>query len=230
MRAELGRPGLQFLSPEQYDQLLTMHGSIMLLLFATPLVFAFANLVLPLQIGAPDFGWYAYAPLSTGAHTPGSGANLWISGLVVAGVGTILGAVNMLTTIVCLRAPGMTMFRMPIFTWSIFVTSLLILVAFPTLTYNAWHSWRYGRLALRDDPWGPRQLAGVGDVLAAAAAQLRAAAPDPLRAPGLRAALPAPEGAPGGRGPCRPAARGRARVPRTPTPPETPAAAARLSR
>src|SRR5207237_2235240 len=54
MRAELARPGLQFLSPEQYNQLLTMHGSIMLLLFATPLVFGFANLVLPLQIGSPD--------------------------------------------------------------------------------------------------------------------------------------------------------------------------------
>jgi cytochrome c oxidase subunit 1 len=167
MRAELARPGLQFLSPEQYNQLLTMHGSIMLLLFATPLVFGFANLVLPLQIGAPDvafprlnsfsywlylfgslmvmasfvtpsgapdFGWYAYAPLSTAVHTPGAGANLWIAGLVVAGLGTILGAVNMLTTIVCLRAPGMTMFRMPIFTWSIFVTSLLIIVAFPALT------------------------------------------------------------------------------------------------
>jgi cytochrome c oxidase subunit 1 len=167
MRAELGRPGLQFLSPEQYNQLLTMHGTIMLLLFATPLVFAFANLVLPLQIGAPDvafprlnsfsywlylfgsldvmvafltpggapdFGWYAYAPLSTAPHSPGVGGNLWITGLVVAGLGTILGAVNMLTTIVCLRAPGMTMFRMPIFTWSIFVTSLLILFAFPALT------------------------------------------------------------------------------------------------
>src|SRR3954462_4952915 len=167
MRAELARPGLQFRSPEEYNQLLTMHGSIMLLLFATPLVFGFANLVLPLQIGAPDvafprlnsfsywlylfgsltvmasfvtpagapdFGWYAYAPLSTAAHTPGAGANLWISGLIVAGLGTILGAVNMLTTITCLRAPGMTMFRMPIFTWGIFVTSILILVAFPPLT------------------------------------------------------------------------------------------------
>ena len=54
MRAELARPGMQFLSPEQYNQLFTMHGTIMLLFFATPLVFAFANLVLPLQIGSPD--------------------------------------------------------------------------------------------------------------------------------------------------------------------------------
>jgi cytochrome c oxidase subunit 1 len=54
MRAELARPGMQFLSPEQYNQLFTMHGTIMLLLFATPILFAFANFVVPLQIGAPD--------------------------------------------------------------------------------------------------------------------------------------------------------------------------------
>src|SRR5262249_57931696 len=54
MRAELARPGLQFLSPEQYNQLFTMHGTIMLLFFATPIVFAFANYIVPLQIGAPD--------------------------------------------------------------------------------------------------------------------------------------------------------------------------------
>src|SRR5690606_20217727 len=54
MRAELGRPGLQFLSPEQYNQLFTMHGTLMLLMFATPLFFAFGNLIMPLQIGAPD--------------------------------------------------------------------------------------------------------------------------------------------------------------------------------
>lgn len=55
-------------------------------------------------------------------------------GLIVAGLGTILGAVNMITTVVCMRAPGMTMFRMPIFTWNIMVTSILILIAFPLLT------------------------------------------------------------------------------------------------
>src|SRR3954454_6930450 len=54
IRGELGRPGLQFLSPEQYNQMFTMHGTIMLLLFATPIVFAFANYIIPLQIGAPD--------------------------------------------------------------------------------------------------------------------------------------------------------------------------------
>jgi cytochrome c oxidase subunit 1 len=167
MRGELAQPGLQFLSPEQYNQVFTMHGTIMLLLFATPLFLAFGNLIMPLQIGAPDvafprlnafsywlylfgslivgltlvtpggapgFGWTAYTPLSEAVNSPGTGANLWIAGLVVGGVGTILGAVNFVATIVCLRAPGMTMFRMPIMTWNTLVTSLLVLLAFPILT------------------------------------------------------------------------------------------------
>ncbi|MCE6995459.1 cytochrome c oxidase subunit I [Saccharothrix sp. S26] len=167
MRGELAQPGLQFLSNEQYNQLFTMHGTIMLLLYATPIVFGFANFILPLQIGspdvafprlnafsywlylfggliavsgfltpagAPDFGWTAYTPLSGAMHTPGVGADLWITGLAVGGLGTILGAVNMITTVICLRAPGMTMFRMPIFTWNIFITSILVLIAFPILT------------------------------------------------------------------------------------------------
>ncbi|HSV64696.1 MAG TPA: cbb3-type cytochrome c oxidase subunit I, partial [Mycobacteriales bacterium] len=167
MRGELARPGLQFLSQEQFNQLFTMHGTIMLLLFATPLVFAFANLVLPLQIGSPDvsfprlnafsywlflfgglivlagfltpggaadFGWFAYAPLNNAVNSPGAGGDLWIVGLIVSGLGTILGGVNMVTTVITLRAPGMTMFRMPIFTWNILVTSVLVLLAFPILT------------------------------------------------------------------------------------------------
>jgi cytochrome c oxidase subunit 1 len=167
LRAELTLPGLQFLSNEQYNQLFTMHGTAMLLFYATPIVFGFANLVLPLQIGAPDvafprlnalsfwlflfgalialsgfitpggaadFGWTAYTPLTDAIHSPGPGGNLWIFGLGVGGLGTILGAVNMITTVVCMRAPGMTMFRMPIFTWNILVTSILVLVIFPILT------------------------------------------------------------------------------------------------
>ncbi|SHG39550.1 aa3-type cytochrome oxidase subunit I [Streptoalloteichus hindustanus] len=167
MRTELARPGLQFLSQEQFNQLFTMHGTVMLLLYATPIVFGFANYVLPLQIGSPDvafprlnafsywlflfgslitlsgfitpggaadFGWFAYTPLSDAVNSPGVGADLWLAGLTVSGLGTILGAVNMITTVVCLRAPGMTMFRMPIFTWNILVTSLLVLMAFPILT------------------------------------------------------------------------------------------------
>ncbi len=134
---------------------------------ATPILFGFANFVLPLQIGAPDvafprlnalsywlflfggvitvsgfltpggaadFGWFAYTPLSSAIYSPGAGGDLWIAGLTVSGLGTILGAVNMVTTIVCLRAPGMTMFRMPIFTWNVLVTSVMTLIAFPILT------------------------------------------------------------------------------------------------
>jgi cytochrome c oxidase subunit 1 len=167
IRSELARPGAQFLSNEQYNQLFTMHGTIMLLLYATPILFGFANFVMPLQIGSPDvafprlnafsywlylfggiiavsgfltpggaadFGWFAYTPLSDALHSPGVGADMWITGLVVGGLGTILGAVNMITTIICLRAPGMTMYRMPIFTWNILVTSILVLLAFPILT------------------------------------------------------------------------------------------------
>ncbi|MER7283114.1 cytochrome c oxidase subunit I [Dactylosporangium sp. NPDC000244] len=167
MRAELARPGLQFLSTEQYNQLFTMHGTIMLLLFATPLVFGFGNFLVPLQIGAADvsfprlnalaywlyltgglitiagfaspggaadFGWFAYAPLNSEPSSPGVGSDLWTMGLVVAGVGTVIGAVNMITTVVTLRAPGMTMFRMPILTWNIFITAIMVLMAFPVLT------------------------------------------------------------------------------------------------
>jgi cytochrome c oxidase subunit 1 len=170
MRGELARPGLQYLSQEQYNQLFTIHGTIMLLFFATPMVFAFANLVLPLQIGAPDvsfprlnafsfwlflfgglmvlagfltpggaadFGWYAYAPLTDPINSPGVGADLWFVGLTVSGLGTILGGVNMITTVVTLRAPGMTMFRMPIFTWNILITSLMVLLVFPILAAAA---------------------------------------------------------------------------------------------
>jgi cytochrome c oxidase subunit 1 len=79
--------------------------------------------------GAADFGWTAYTPLSDAIHSPGAGGDLWITGLILAGLGTILGGVNMITTVVCMRAPGMTMFRMPIFTWNILVTSILVLMA-----------------------------------------------------------------------------------------------------
>ncbi len=166
MRAELAAPGIQLVSHEQYNQLFTIHGTIMMLLFATPMFAGFANAVMPLQIGSPDvafprlnaftywlfllgglmvvsgfivpggaasFGWFAYAPLNGPVFSPGPGGDLWIMGLVVAGLSTILGAVNFIATIVCLRAPGMTMFRMPIFSWNVLFTSILALLAFPVL-------------------------------------------------------------------------------------------------
>ncbi len=167
IRAELAEPGLQVVdNPDQYNQLFTMHGTIMLLLFATPLFAGFANALMPLQIGAPDvsfprlnmfaywlylfggliagagfltpggaaaFGWFAYAPLSDSTYSPGLGGDLWVFGLALGGFGTILGAVNFITTILTMRAPGMTMFRMPMFTWTVLVTSILVLIAFPAL-------------------------------------------------------------------------------------------------
>ena len=72
-------------------------------------------------------------PLSDAVNSPGVGGDLWIMGLYMAGIGTLLGSVNFVTTIICLRAPGMTMFRMPIFTWNILVTSILVLIVFPIL-------------------------------------------------------------------------------------------------
>ena len=170
IRAELFFPGMQFLSNEQFNQLFTMHGTVMLLLYGTPIVVGFANYIMPLQIGAPDvafprlnalgfwlfsaggvimlsgfltpggaasFGWTMYMPLADKIHSPNVGADLWILGVGIGGIGTILGAVNFVTTIICLRAPGMTMFRMPIFTWNILVASVLILLIFPLLTAAA---------------------------------------------------------------------------------------------
>ncbi|MBK0329839.1 cytochrome c oxidase subunit I [Brachybacterium halotolerans subsp. kimchii] len=167
IRAELWEPGLQVVvSKDQYNQLFTMHGTIMLLMFATPLFNGFANYFMPLQIGAVDmafprlnmfafwitlfgslivlagfltpqgaasFGWFAYAPLSDTTFTPGLGGDLWVFGLGLQGFGTILGSVNFITTVICMRMPGMTMFRMPIFTWNVLITALLVLMAFPPL-------------------------------------------------------------------------------------------------
>ncbi len=167
IRAQLAAPGLAVVpTPEVYNQLFTMHGTIMLLMFATPLFAGFANALMPLQIGAPDvafprlnafaywlynfgsliavsgfitpggaasFGWTAYSPLSASAYSPGLGGTLWVMGLAMSGFGTILGAVNFVTTIITMRAPGMTMFRMPIFSWNILITSLLVIMAFPVL-------------------------------------------------------------------------------------------------
>jgi cytochrome c oxidase subunit I len=166
MRAQLFGPDTHIVSDQQYNELFTMHGTIMLLLFATPLFVGFANEIMPLQIGSPDvafprlnlfsyyaflfgglillasfvapggaaaFGWYAYSPLTSSVASPGIGGDMWIMGLTLSGFGTILSGVNFVTTIVCMRAPGMTMFRMPIFTWNVLVTSIMVLIAFPVL-------------------------------------------------------------------------------------------------
>ena len=167
MRTQLASPTNTFLTTEFYDQAFTIHGTLMMFFYATPLMFGLGNYLVPLMIGAPDvsfprlnalgywlnlfggltviagfftasgpadFTWIAYAPLSEAVHAPGPGADLWIIGVGLAGIGTVIAAVNLITTVVCLRAPGMTMFRMPVFVWNMAVTSLLVLMAFPVLT------------------------------------------------------------------------------------------------
>lgn len=166
IRTQLFAPGLEVITADQYNQMFTMHGIIMLLMFATPLFAGFANVILPLQLGAPDvsfprlnafafwlytfgsliafsgfltpqgaasFGWFAYVPLSTTTFSPGVGSDLWVLGLGLGGFGTILGAVNFITTIITMRAPGMTMWRMSVFSWNVLVTSILIILVFPVL-------------------------------------------------------------------------------------------------
>ncbi len=168
IRAQLFEPGLEIIpTKEQYNQLFTMHGTIMLLMFATPLFAGFANVLMPLQIGAPDVAFprlnaFAYwlflfgsliavagflTPAGRRRRSAGSrisrsrprrsrrasAATSGCSASASRGFGTILGAVNFITTIITMRAPGMTMFRMPIFTWNTLVTSILVLMAFPVL-------------------------------------------------------------------------------------------------
>ena len=167
MRTQLASPNNTFVSEATYNQWFTMHGSIMMFLFAGPFAFGLANYLVPLHIGAPDmafprfnalsywlylggglimvsgfltsrgaanFGWFAYAPLNEAIHSPGPGADLWIVGVALTGFSGIFTAINLVTTIFCLRAPGMVMFRVPIFTWNMLVTSFLIIMAFPVLT------------------------------------------------------------------------------------------------
>ena len=168
IRAQLANPDSTFLSQHTYNEMFTMHGSLMIYLFVGPVAFGgLANYIVPLQIGAPDmafprlnalsywlylgggtlmmmgflttgsaadFGWVAYAPLSNSINTPGAGPDLWIVALVLTGFSAIFTGVNLVSTIYYLRAPGMTMFRMPIFTWNMLVTGILILIAFPVFT------------------------------------------------------------------------------------------------
>ncbi|HEX7134897.1 MAG TPA: cytochrome c oxidase subunit I [Iamia sp.] len=167
IRVELYSPGTQLVEPGAYNQVFTMHGSVMIYLFIVPMAFGLANYLVPLQIGAKEmafprlnalgywlflfggftmiagfatadgpaaFGWTAYAPLSEAIRSPAIGHDLWLLAVVLTGTGTITAAVNVIATTLAMRAPGMSMFRMPIFTWNMLVTSVLVLIAFPVLT------------------------------------------------------------------------------------------------
>ena len=167
IRAQLLDPHTSLVSYQTYNELFTMHGSLMLYLFAGPFAFGgLANYIVPLQVGAPDmafprlnalsywlylggvitmlsgflvaggaasFGWVAYAPLSNATNSPGAGSDLWLMALALTGFSAIFTGVNLVATILYLRAPGMTMFRVPVFSWNMLVTAILILIAFPVL-------------------------------------------------------------------------------------------------
>ncbi|MEJ9211134.1 cytochrome c oxidase subunit I [Bacillus smithii] len=164
IRIQLAVPNNDFVSARTYNELFTMHGTTMIFLAAMPLLFAFMNAVVPLQIGArdvafpflnalgfwlfffgglflnlswflggtPDAGWTSYASLSLASK--GHGIDFYVLGLQVSGFGTLISGINFLATIINMRAPGMTYMRMPLFTWTTFVASALILFAFPPLT------------------------------------------------------------------------------------------------
>jgi len=161
MRAELAQPGRQFVDAETYNGLFSVHASILIFLFIIPVFAGLANYVLPLMIGAPDMafprlnalsfwllpiagimmmlsffapggsfatGWTAYAPLSTTAPI---GQEFFTIGVQFAGASSIATALNFLVTIITMRAPGMSFFRMPLLVWANFSTSLLVVIATP---------------------------------------------------------------------------------------------------
>ena len=164
IRLQLIGPNLDLLSPDAYNQLFTMHGTTMVFLFIMPVGAAFGNYLLPIMIGArdvafprlnalsywtflsgaifisssfflggfPDGGWFGYAPLSTQPEVVRM--DFWAIGLLLLGVASLLGAVNFITTILVMRAPGMTMFRLPVFVWMQLVVAFLLLFSLPIIT------------------------------------------------------------------------------------------------
>ena len=163
IRLQLATPNGEVLSAEMYNQFFTMHGLTMIFLVVMPLGVALMNYFIPLMIGArdvafprlnafsywvflvgglflyssfflggaPDGGWFGYAPLST--TLPGNGMTFYSLGLQILGVASLAGAVNFIITIINMRAPGMTFFKMPVFIWMSFVTSFLLLFAMPVI-------------------------------------------------------------------------------------------------
>ena len=163
IRAELFQPGLQFWRPEFFNQLTSMHGLIMIFGAIMPAFVGFANWQIPMMVGAPDMafarmnnwsfwllppaaillissffvpgganaaGWTMYAPLST---QMGPGMDLTIFAVHILGISSIMGAINIITTILNMRAPGMSMMKMPLFAWSWLITAYLLIAVMPVL-------------------------------------------------------------------------------------------------
>ncbi|MGP8227334.1 MAG: cytochrome c oxidase subunit I [Terracidiphilus sp.] len=173
IRIQLVIPNNHFLSPELYNELFTMHGTTMVFLVGMPILFGFANYLVPLMIGArdmafprlnafsfwmtafgglflyfsfiggfglygmgsaPDVGWFAYAPLTAQAFSPGHNTDYWALALIVSGFGTLGTAINIVATIISMRCRGMTLLRMPLFAWLMLVVSGLTLITITPLT------------------------------------------------------------------------------------------------
>jgi cytochrome c oxidase subunit 1 len=163
IRAELFQPGLQFLRPELFNQLSTLHGLVMIFGAIMPALTGFANWQLPLMLGAPDMalprlnnfgfwllppaalllvasffapggataaGWTLYAPLSV---QMGPGMDMAIFAIHLFGISSILSAINIIVTVLNMRAPGMTLMKMPMFAWTWLVTAFLLLLTMPVL-------------------------------------------------------------------------------------------------
>ncbi|MEM7140206.1 MAG: cytochrome c oxidase subunit I [Actinomycetota bacterium] len=167
IRLQLAAPDGQVLSADVYNQVFTMHGVTMVFLFIMPLAAAFANYLIPLQIGARDVafprlnalsfwvwlggaiflntswivggggadcGWFCYSPNSGLAFSPSNGVDFYALGLQIAGIASLVSAINLIVTCLNMRAPGMTLMRMPILTWMLLVTQFLLLFALPVIT------------------------------------------------------------------------------------------------
>ncbi|MDB5842255.1 MAG: ctaD [Herminiimonas sp.] len=163
IRAELFQPGLQFVEPQFYNQLVTMHGLVMIFGAIMPAFVGFANWMIPLQVGASDMafarmnnfsfwllppaamlligtfftgagstgpGWTMYPPLSL---QMGVGMDMTIFAVHIMGISSIMGAINIITTILNMRAPGMTFMKMPMFCWTWLITAYLLIAVMPVL-------------------------------------------------------------------------------------------------
>jgi cytochrome c oxidase subunit 1/cytochrome c oxidase subunit I+III len=169
MRAQLARPDSDVVSAETYNQLFTMHGTIMIFLFNTPVLFGFGNYLMPLLLGsrdmafprlnafgywvflgsgvfmlssfvfgaAPDGGWFAYVPLTDKAFSSGINLDFWGLGVIFTGISTTVGAINFIASAFKLRAPGMTVNRIPLLVWSFVAMAFMVLFAVPSLTTAA---------------------------------------------------------------------------------------------
>ena len=173
MRLQLIRPHNHLVSPQAFNRMFTMHGTTMIFFVAMPLVFGFANYLVPLMIGArdmafprlnafsfwmtalgglllyfsffggdglyggggaPDVGWFAYAPLTSRTFSVGHSTDFWTLSLLVSGIGSVGTAINIITTILCMRCPGMTLGKMPLLAWLNLTMGGLVVLAVSPLT------------------------------------------------------------------------------------------------